>query len=316
MYVARSVHGQGDRVLCMVDYRLNDPRQGLIGPVRLETVRDLLDAGVIFEDVLVSKDDGPFLPIRAHAELTGPLAAKESPRPVFAGDLGKHTFFKVFYRLHRSQANGCMVVKCAQRRKDVYMEGGETVYVSSNHPQERLGRFLIRQRVIDEHELQVGLDSMHSDGNRLGRTLVRLGIMDAKGLFQELQQQQVERLQELCLWENGRYLFFKDMICQYEKTDLRFDTGDLVLNAARSMPISVMMKRLHPHVRARAHRIPHSFLDQGRLCFSAEEQTVLDHLAQGDTIEGVLRRFEPMGKVALTVVYMLWEIDALGFDSP
>ena len=57
----------------MPDYHLKDPRQGIIGPIRLETVRDLIDAGVIEGDVLVSKDGGAFVPLASLAELSATL---------------------------------------------------------------------------------------------------------------------------------------------------------------------------------------------------------------------------------------------------
>ena len=50
-------------------YRIQDAERGIIGPISLETVRDLFRSGVAGADARVSLDGGPFEDLGAHPDL-------------------------------------------------------------------------------------------------------------------------------------------------------------------------------------------------------------------------------------------------------
>lgn len=302
----------------MADYRLQDPQQGLIGPVQLETVLDLVRAGVITAEVKVSRDNGPFLLLSAYAEFATAVAATAGlpdGMPIYAGSLGEHTFFKVFYRFILAKLTGGLVLLESGRRKDVYLENGRPVYVASNLLQERLGQFLLRRGMIEEDELDVALESMHTDKNYLGTTLIRLGIIEPLTLFQELQEHQVQRLIELCTWPTGHYLFYGDMRRGADgRIDLALEANALVLRAARETPAEVTGKRIEPFMDNVVMRVPNPAIDQHQLAFTTAEQRVVSFINGTRTVGAVLEQFQSQRQVAVAVLYLLWEMDAVTFQ--
>lgn len=53
-------------------YHIRDPKKGDVGPIRSETVVDLVRAGVFTEGALVSCDGGPFVPIAHLNDMVAP----------------------------------------------------------------------------------------------------------------------------------------------------------------------------------------------------------------------------------------------------
>jgi hypothetical protein len=295
-------------------YRLNDPRQGVIGPISLEAVRDLMKAGVIQDDVQVSKDNGPFMPVQSFAELKGPMSREGSPKPTYAGDLGKNTFFRVFYRFHLARLTGLLTVKLEARQKEVFLEDGQPIFVASNIPEERIGEYMVRREVITRHDLDVALASMRTDGNRLGQTLIRLGLIEPPDFYAQLLAQQVDRLVDLCTWETGRYQFFQGARYDGEKYKLKLVVSDLVLRAARSMDEATLARRLLMSMDLRPRRVAHAELDRGVFPFSPMEARVLDSVDGQRTVAEIVRTAgadETRRRAALMILYLLLEVDAV-----
>jgi len=299
----------------MTTYRINDPRQGVIGPVRLETVRDLVSAGVIQDDVLISKDDGSWLPVGTFGELFGRPSAAGPQKATYAGDLGKNSFFKVFYRFHLAHATGLLTVKDAPRQKDIYLDDGRPVFVASNVDSERLGAFLLQRGRIDTDELEVALSAMASDHNQLGMTLTRLGIMDANEVETAIAEQQIARLIDLCLWRVGQYVFFEGARYLGERVDLKIVANDLILAAVRSVDDTSLADRLHSHMNSSVARLKHSELDSGDLHLTPTEERALLLIDGQRTVGQIIQQFSDMKsrRAASALLYLLWEIDAASF---
>jgi hypothetical protein len=302
----------------MADYRLNDPRQGIIGPVRLDTVRDLVLAGVIQDDVLVSRDGGPFEALSSFPEISAQPRARSTPKASYGGDLGKNSFFRVFYRFHLARVTGLLTVKDPPRQKDIYLEDGAPIFVASNIEDERLGQFFVRHNVVDADDLEVALEAMGSDNNRLGPTLLRLGLVDATQLERVLVAQQVERLVDLCHWQTGRYLFFDGARHEGQKHDLHIVPRELILTAARRLDGALLAERLRPHLEAVIvrERAPELGIDD--LTLTAVEARALTLIDGKHTLAALAREFtDPEERrSALALVYLLWETDAATFAAP
>jgi hypothetical protein len=302
----------------MAVYRVHDPEKGIIGPVSLETVQDLVSAGVVHDGMWVSRDSGPFLPIAAFSEVSPqpPEESSNEPQPTYSGDLGKNTFFKVFYRFHITRSTGLLVVQSADKRKDIYLVQGQPSYVTSNLKSERLGDFLVAHKRLDADELKAALGSMHFDDNRLGHTIIRLGLMEPQELFDALRAQQTARLVELCKWRTGRYLYFDGQRYRGDKVDLQLVVPDLIIHAARALPSDELAARLSPHMKAVAEPLPNQVVPPEDLRLTAFERRVAGSINGSRTVEELISRVSgDQLRAAMMVVYLLWEIDAIGFRS-
>lgn len=296
----------------MSEYRLKDPRQGMLGPVRVTTVRDLVTAGVLFDDVLVSKDQGPFLPIQLFGELFGKPNEGER-RPTYSGDLGKNTFFKVFYRFALTRSTGLLTLKRDTLQKDIFIDEGRPTFVTSNIESERLGQHLVRRGCLDEDELRVALDAMRTDADRLGATLLRLGLIEPDVFQAEMQEQQQVRLEELCTWETGRYLFYADVRYTGDKIDLQLAPAELILRAARGMSEVVLLRRLHRVQHNKLRRVEHPEFESGAFVLTTQERQALKLIDDKRTIAQAVGALGPnleARKTLMLVMVLLLEVDA------
>ncbi len=298
----------------MAEYRVHDPEKGLIGPISLATLKDLVTAGVVHDGFWISRDGGPFLPVRAFAEITPPpaLDSSQEPRPTYSGDLGKNTFFKVFYRFHLTHATGRLVVERGEQFKEVYLQQGQPVVVNSNSESERLGNFLVVTRRLDQHELAVALNSMHTDDNRLGYTLIRLGLLEPQELFAALREQQIARLIDLCGWPTGRYAFFDGQIFAGERFDLQLSALELIILAARRLPLAELEPRLAHLGALRPTWSPRRTVDLDQLKLTAFERRIANTIDGRRSVTELCAGLEgDHRRAALMVVYLLWETDAI-----
>jgi hypothetical protein len=302
----------------MADYRLKDPARGLLGPVRLETVRDLVAAGVVADEVTVSKDGGPWLPVRSFRELYGePLPGPISDSPTYSGDLGKNTFFKVFHRFHVHRANGLLELTQGARQRRIFLELGQPVFVSSNIEGERIGEFLLERGKVDPNELKVAIDALPKYKNQLGKVLVQLGLIEEREFYAELRELQIMRLIDLCAWETGRYAFYEGRRHDGEKLDLELSTTSLILRAARGTSDAVLQRRLQPHWRQIARRQPHPELDRGAIVLTQVETRALQSIDNRRTVAEIVDAAgtaRERRQAAMMIVYLLAEIDALTFS--
>lgn len=303
----------------MSDYRLSDAQKGIIGPIRLGTVRDLIEAGVVHKDVLVSKDGGPFLPIVQFKEIPSPqeTPAALSTKPTYAGDIGKNTFFKVFYRLHLGKSTGLLVVLDDVRRKDVYMSEGQPVLVFSNLPYERLGEFLTLNGHLKRQQVEQVLNQAAGDEHRLGESMVSQGVLPRNRLAELLRTQQAQRLVDLCAWETGRYQFY-DTKRHAQATDLKVSVLEILVQAAREMPERSLLRRLSAHYYKRVIPTPRLHADLQKFALSDAEKAIVKNLDGHRNIAEIASLYgddAPLRRAALMAVYLLWEMDAVTLEA-
>ncbi len=300
----------------MAEYRIHDPDKGIIGPIQLETARDLVKAGAVHDGVWVSRDGGAFLPFKAFEELAAPppVLKETDPQPTYSGDLGKNTFFKVFHRFHVTHSTGLLVVRREDKRKDTFLESGQPVFVASNLLHERFGEFLVARDAIDRHELEVALESMHTDRNRLGHTLIRLGLLAPEQVYEELRNQQIARLVDLCTWETGHYQFFDGQRYKGDKVDLKLEVPELIARAARNLDLQQLERRLINCMSAVPQRLPGHIGDLDALHLSPAEKRIVDTVDGKKTIEEIVAAAgtrDDAHRATLMILYILWEIDAV-----
>ncbi|MBN1961888.1 MAG: hypothetical protein JW841_13160 [Deltaproteobacteria bacterium] len=229
----------------MHKYSLHTP-QGIIGPVKLDTVRDLVEAGILQADTLVSRDGAPLINLSAIPEFISflRLPALKDINPNYSGDISISSFMRMLLRLHNNTSTGVMIVRDATRRKDVFLESGTPVFVTSTIGKERLGEFLIARNELEPEQVRLALTSSQEYGEPLGVAIVRLGYLSKAAVQFALREQQFYRLIDLCGWEHGNYSFYEDVYYKGEKLDLELCMPELAVRAARQISERIILKRL------------------------------------------------------------------------
>ncbi len=301
----------------MLGYRLQNAAKGIIGPIRIETLRSLAESGVLTKDALLSRGSGPFLPINTFPEVMTALGDKlqEGPVPSYAGDVRVLSFFKIFHRLYDERSTGLLVVKDATRRKDIYLERGQPVFVASTTVSERFGDFLLARQKITAEQQRRALERMGQNRRSFGETLIELGILPQAEVAAELYEQQVLRLVDLCLWEAGHYSFYGGTRYSATRVELSLRTPDLVLRAARLITERTVLGMLREHLHQRVQRRPMVIVEDCAKTFTESERRAHAQLDGKSTVVQLVASGsgKQERRSTLTILYLMWELGALRF---
>lgn len=296
-------------------YKLHDPKRGVLGPIRLELVRELIAMGALDGNVRFARNNGPFLSRDQFGELAVAVGTAP-PLGDFDGDLRERTFFNVFYELYLKRATGLLSVRRQNHNKDVFFEDGQPVFVASNIELERFGEFLIARGLLQRSALESALDDMNASGDSLGVTLIRTGVMDETEVIAALRDQQIMRLVDVCSWDNGAYAYIDGQLYVGEKFDLHLDAAELLVRAARDMPEVLLVERLDAQLHRFVELSPDVSLEKSEFKLSPVERDVLPQLGGTKTPAEILAAYVSTPnrrRAALIVIYLLWEAGLLLF---
>ncbi|MEZ0312481.1 MAG: DUF4388 domain-containing protein [Myxococcota bacterium] len=298
-------------------YKLHDPKRGVLGPIRLELVRELIAMGTVGPDVRFARNSGPFLPRQSFEELEV-LVGSAPPLENFEGNLKSRTFFSVFYELFLKRATGLLSVRRGGHNKDVFLEQGHPVFAASNIENERFGSYLVSRGELSPKALEDALDVMTTSGDSLGVTLIKTNVMEEPDVIAALRDQQIMRLVDLCAWDDGELTYFDEQRYVGEKFDLRLDAAELLVRAARDLPESILLDRLGKGKHQRVELSPDVSLEETEFKLTPTERTVLSQLDGSSTLTALLGRFTDnpqRRRSAIMVVYLLWEAGLLTFHA-
>ncbi|HZA51248.1 MAG TPA: DUF4388 domain-containing protein [Myxococcaceae bacterium] len=137
----------------------------------------------------------------------GHVPPSDGAADAVSGQLTDKPFPEVLGELHRTRATGALMVRRGEVRKIIYLRDGIPESVKSNLPSERLGRVLVRERMISEAECEESLRRMKATRRQQGAVLVEMGRISPHNLEHALRLQARAKLWEIFGWDDGEYLF-------------------------------------------------------------------------------------------------------------
>jgi hypothetical protein len=122
-------------------------------------------------------------------------------------------------------------------RHSVRFRNGHIVNAETNVREDRMGELLVRQGRLTPVELKRALGFALRDNKRLGVSLMEMGLLDAQGLEEAVAAHVRHVLGKVFSWNEGSYTFIEEApeAAQEGDVTLRLSTGDLILQAARSV---------------------------------------------------------------------------------
>lgn len=217
-------------------YYLRQPDGGMIGPVQLQTVKDLLKAGQIGEDTEIAGETRKFKLIRDIAELK-PFVNKSaavSERPATAsGHLADVSFTRVLFQLAVQRETGRLLVSTGDIRKEIFLVAGIPVFVGSNDPQERIGEYLVSQGAITREQLNDALVIAHNFGNHLGNTLMTMNLISPNQFYDFLVAQLRDKIEAAVAWEEGRWDFYVGVVYDGPKVPVDLDPFRILIDGGK-----------------------------------------------------------------------------------
>lgn len=118
------------------------------------------------------------------------------------------------YRLAMARRTGLLVVVDGKRRKRIYLDKGDPVFVASTNRDELLGRRLVAGGLAAERDIEHAL--VKNPPHRLGEALVAAGVLGAAQLVRELARQLEDRLVDAGGFRSGELRFFPDVTLEQQ----------------------------------------------------------------------------------------------------
>jgi serine/threonine protein kinase len=235
---------------------------------------------------------------------------------MYEGMLSDISFPRMVARLLRDRGTGRLNLLRGDVDKSVYFQDGEVILVDSNREEELLGAFLLSREIISKEQLDEGFDRLTEWGGRLGDALVAIGAIAAHEIFQLLSDQMREKLLEIFEWEDGRYGFYEGQEPSMHGYPLGVDCYGMLAEGCRER---VSFERLLAFYKERQHvalymRDPAPFhMDKLRL--RANELRVANMMEQGQSLNGLLRKFPPSQRDTIyRTVYLLHQCELVTFE--
>ncbi|MBI4698191.1 MAG: DUF4388 domain-containing protein [Nitrospirae bacterium] len=124
-----------------------------------------------------------------------------------SGSLKHYNIHQILAYLNKLQKTGILTIEDKKIKKTIYIENGFVIFASSNQVEDRLGMQLIRAGKITPEQRDKSLNLSKESNKRHGITLVELGYLTPKDLFNELRQQIKMIILNLFFIDDGMFHF-------------------------------------------------------------------------------------------------------------
>ena len=131
--------------------------------------------------------------------------------------------------------------------KTIEWEKGQIVFARSTLPEDRLGEHLVARGKITAAQLDEASRALAKD-ERLGKALIRLGLLSPNDLFEAVRGQVTEIVYSLFHWKEGRFEFLNDPPAG-EKISLNTTVMNLIMEGTRRLDEMSRVKEKIPSDR-------------------------------------------------------------------
>lgn len=153
-------------------------------------------------------------------------------RPTLAGDLASVAVAEVLQLLSLQRQTGFLTICHEQQSVSVAFDKGKVCQVTGEGTAEEfmLGRILVRERIVEERELEVLLLNRKGSRRRLGSQVVKLGYVTLEQLQGAMRLQSCELVYEVLRWDDGYFTFYPQVRLPADVLEFEFGLGiDMLL---------------------------------------------------------------------------------------
>jgi hypothetical protein len=154
-----------------------------------------------------------------------------------SGTLWEGVLPGVLRRLYVGRATGRLLLERGAERHGLRFQGGHILNAETSVREDRMGELLVARGRLTAAALKRATGFALRDGKRVGAVLVEQGLLDAEGLEEAVSLHVQHVLQKVFPWNEGAWAFRPEADPPLQQGDLtlRLSTGDLILQAARSV---------------------------------------------------------------------------------
>jgi hypothetical protein len=180
-----------------------------------------------------------FLASGAVGSCLGPAAAPSpalpmSEVPVLRGELRAFSIADVMGLLNMSRKSGMLKCKQLTVEKGIFWTEGDITFAVSNLPEDSLGEFLVARGRLTRAQLEQSSQKVDAHA-RLGKILVREGLLGPRDLWWAVQTQVLEIIYSLFQWDHGSFEMSEDDEGDFEKIQLSTSTQNIIMEGIRRL---------------------------------------------------------------------------------
>jgi len=228
------------------------------------------------------------------------------PEPAFRGRLEEVPLPEILRRIFLEQRKGTLTLSREDEERRLFFEKGELRTATSSREAQRIGSFLKRRGRITEEDLSWALQQIvRQSGSRLGKTLVREGLLPRAVIDTEMKRLVEEIVFSAFQWDSGEYAFEASTEVLDPDIALSLSTAAIIVEGIRRLPETpVFRERLGDgHRVLRLARDPMSRYQY--LPLTPQEAYVLSRIDGVLEVDSLLSIAGGTRSVASKVVYAL-----------
>lgn len=235
-----------------------------------------------------------------------PFRSPGGPDPAFRGRLEDAPLPEILRRIFLEQRKGTLTLSRDDEVRRFVFEKGELRTATSSRETQRMGSFLKRRGRITDDDLKWALGEIsRQSGSRLGKTLVRQGLVPKSVIDAEMKRLVEEIVLSAFQWEAGEYAFEPSDVVLDPDIALSLSTAAIIVEGIRRLPEGpVFRERLGDgHRVLRLARDPMSRYQY--LPLTPQEAYVLSRIDGTLDVDSLLSVAGGRKSVASKVVYAL-----------
>ena len=151
------------------------------------------------------------------------------------GNLNIERLPRVLQELGRGQQTGTLEVSKDDINKAIHFGKGAMVFARSSVHDDRLGELLVRNGALSRSHLALASNKMRARKQRLGSTLVSLGLLSSHQVQAGLEEQMRRIICSLFTWDEGAFRFQEEARPVVSDMPVDLPTVPIILEGTRKM---------------------------------------------------------------------------------
>jgi curved DNA-binding protein CbpA len=239
------------------------------------------------------------------------------PDSAFQGRIEDDPLPEILRRIFLEQRKGTLTLTRAGEARRLFFEKGELRTATSTREAQRIGSFLRRRGRITDDDLEWALSEIaRQSGSRLGKTLVREGLLPKSVIDAEMKRLVEEIVFSAFQWETGDYSFEPSSAVLDPDIALSLSTAAIIVEGIRRLPEGPQFRERLGDGRLvlRLSRDPMSRYQY--LPLTPQEAYVLSRIDGVLDVDGLLSIAGGTRAVASKVVYALLSCGLVEWKAP
>ncbi len=219
-----------------------------------------------------------------------------------SGSISQFSITTILSSIYREKRNCILKLFSGTMENSLFIENRTVFFAKSNSPDENLGQYLLRKKIITPEILEDTAAIMEKKKLRFGKALVRLGVINYDQLFNFVSEH-LSWVAFSCLTTN--HINYKIENSESDSTEnirIALDLGTLLAESSRNHGYSSEIEKKLPGIN-KIYLHENSNISSIKL--KKYEEHIVDLIKRNVLLEDILRKSELSREETLRIIYLL-----------